>query len=327
MSNSYLIIAEEVLRRVRRPLTALEILRTAYAAGIAPPHLQGRTQAKTMGARLSEDILWFREESRFFRTAPGRFMLREFITDKSIPEEWRRPIVARRRQRDLIKDNVLTLHLDANPKKIMQRSNINSSDDIINPETISELISDNKFSYTKNIKKRVKNNVVVWSFVLVVRSGCVLTYRQGSYREERDSFARRRAIGFYAPVLAGDLNLFDQNDHGIVNCGIRTLAMDLDLLDTQLWDTLLHETKLKSFLLTTSEDKSEDNLDCSQRDLLAIVVFSCPDWLDPSTKRLAINDLEWMNLETPINHYEDFDPWSRSILSASKALLISNDCH
>ena len=66
--DSYLNIAEAMLRDARRPLTAMEILELAYTSEIVPSQLHGKTQHKTMGARLSEDILLRRERSTFFRT-------------------------------------------------------------------------------------------------------------------------------------------------------------------------------------------------------------------------------------------------------------------
>jgi HB1, ASXL, restriction endonuclease HTH domain len=96
-----------VLRTARQPLSPREILRRAYAGGSAPARLYGKTQHKTLQARLSEDILTMRERSAFFRTAPGRFFLREFLADQTIPEQFRQPIVARRRKRQLPYRNAL----------------------------------------------------------------------------------------------------------------------------------------------------------------------------------------------------------------------------
>lgn len=308
--SAYLVIAEEVLRRVRRPLTALQILRAAYEAGIAPPHLRGRTQGKTMGARLSEDILRCREESRFYRTAPGRFLLRELMDDPGIPEDLRRPLVARRRRRALVRDRALALR-----REMISGHSTALEMPVISSASVLHMLQRGDFHYTIGPKHRSEGDVLVWSFVLVVRSGYVLSYRQGSYREDRDTFMHRRTIGFYTPVVASDMSLFDQADHGIVSSGVRALAMDLDLLDRQLWTALTDGAELRSFVFTDSDNKVSG-------DLLAVVVFSCPEWLDPTTKRLAINDLEWLDLRLPHNHDDDFDPWSQAVLAASRDLAL-----
>lgn len=305
--DAYLSLAEDVLRRVRRPLSAHEILRSAYENGMAPSHLRGRTQHKTLGARLSEDILHQREASRFYRTAPGRFLLRELADDESIPEELRRPIVARRRRRNLAQKRSLAFNR-------LELERARGTSYAIDASTVLNLIEHGNFHYATSAAERSLDEVVVWAFMLVIRAGCVLTYRQGHYREHRDTFMHRRTIGFYTPVIDNDLSLFEQTDHGIVSSGVRALAADLDLQEQELWPVLSERSRLASFLYPQSDPSS---------DLLAVVAFSCPDWLDPITKRLAINDLEWLDLRSPPNHCEDFDPWSQAILSEARHLALA----
>jgi hypothetical protein len=302
--DAYLELAEDVLRRVRRPLSAMQILQAAYSAGIAPARLRGRTQHKTLGARLSEDILLLREDSRFYRTAPGRFLLRELANDPSIPSELRKPIIARRRKRDL-------------PRKCSLAFEGHSLDQlaqgsaIVNPSMVFDLISRGNYCYVPASSGRSSDEVAVWAFTLVIRSGRVLSYRQGAYREGRDTFMNRRTIGFYTPVVDEDLSLFEQEDHGIVSSGLRALATDLDLPGNEYWPILNSYSELRSFVI------SERN---TSKDLLAVVAFSCPDWLDPLSKRLAINDLEWLDLRVPLNHEDDFDPWSQAIMPEARRL-------
>lgn len=304
--DSYLEIAEDVLRLVRRPLSAHQILRAAYENGIAPPHLRGRTQHKTLGARLSEDILRLREGSRFYRTAPGRFLLRELEDDPAIPEDLRRPIVARRRRRELPQKQSLAF----------DRASLESAltgAGVIDSTAVLSLINRGRYHYASSARHRDADEVVVWAFMLVIRAGHVLSYRQGHYREDRDTFMHRRTIGFYTPVIDEDMSLFDQIDHGIVSSGLKALATDLDLQDHQLWPVLSEASKLRTFIYPHAQAK---------RDLLAVVSFACPDWLDPTSKRLAINDLEWLDLRSPPNHRDDFDPWSQSILYEAQHLAL-----
>jgi hypothetical protein len=304
--DAYLTLAENVLRYVRRPLSAHQILRSAYEFGLAPPHLRGRTQHKTLGARLSEDILHHREASRFYRTAPGRFLLRELADDISIPEELRRPIVARRRRRNLAQKRSLAFRRS-------ELDHVRRGPSAVDTSAVFELIEHGSFHYATSAPQRSLDEVVVWAFMLVIRSGCVLTYRQGHYREHRDTFMHRRTIGFYTPVSDSDLNLFDRADHGIVSSGLKALATDLDLSEKELWPVLSERSKLEAFLYPQAFNSS---------DLLAIVAFSCPDWLEPTTKRLAINDLEWLDLRSPPNYCEDFDPWSQALLSKARQLAL-----
>jgi hypothetical protein len=58
-------------------MSSREVLEAAYRLQLVPNHLFGKTQHKTLHARLSEDILRNRGNSLFTRAAPGRFALRD----------------------------------------------------------------------------------------------------------------------------------------------------------------------------------------------------------------------------------------------------------
>ena len=102
-------IAASVLEAERRPLGPKAILDAAYQRSLVPSHLHGRTQHKTLQARISEDIVERREHSLFYRTEPGRFFLRKFLTDESLPEEFRIEFPARRRFRELVRGPALAI--------------------------------------------------------------------------------------------------------------------------------------------------------------------------------------------------------------------------
>lgn len=295
--DSYLAIAENVLRAARRPLSAREILETAYSLGIMPSQLFGKTQQKTLGARLSEDILLRRDRSAFFRTEPGKFFLTEFLQDPSLPTKHRTPIVARRRERELQRGRFLAVseeatHVEAGTSR---------------EDAVFAALQKQEFRYLESISERGPSDLIVWSFVMVMRGDNVLTYRHGRYREGRDSFLQRRSIGFFTPVVDIDRDLFDRGDHGIVASGVRAVVLDLDMPRTVSHDAEYQElAQLRSFLV--------HHEGAAQSDLLAIVTFDCPGWFEPLTRRLAINDMAWMSLNTPVNHLEDFDPWSQQVL-------------
>jgi hypothetical protein len=107
--DTYLEIAEKVLLSTKRPMSPKGIVDAAYRAKIVPSHLFGKTQHKTLQARLSEDILRHRNSSKFYRTEPGMFFLSALISDSDIPEKFKQPFAARRRTRDLMREPVLAL--------------------------------------------------------------------------------------------------------------------------------------------------------------------------------------------------------------------------
>lgn len=299
--DAYLAMAEKVLREARQPLGAREILRRAYPSGKMPSHLHGKTQHKTLGARLAEDILERGDRSTFFRNGPGRYFLTEFIGDDSIPIEHRRRFVARRRRRQLAQAKPLAFHKSDLPAA--------RNDGSIPIDAIFDLIIRGNYHYPKTTKAVGPADVIVWSFVIVSRGRHILTYRHGEYREQRDAFRHRRAIGFYAPVLEGDRTLFDLEDHGIIHRGMNTISIDLGMTTSIDLDSVNAPfASLDCFVYPPGNEATA---------LLSVIRFEAPDWFEPYARKLAINDLEWMDFAIPRNHAEDLDPWSSAVLTAA----------
>lgn len=298
--SSYLEIAEKVLRSERRPMSAKAILKRAYSANIAPHHLYGKTQHKTLQARLSEDILQRRERSPFFRTKPGLFFLREFLTDTSIPIENRQPIVARRRTRDLFLGPALALGrgeigdlLQKTERPIL--------------EAIQKLAKSDNYRYVdpKNLEE---DDVLIWSVAAVVKPGKILSYRVGRYRDDRESFANKRSVNFSTLVSEKNRTLFDNGSLGISDSALFAISSDLDIpLSEALSPNSSFEQTIRFFALHigTSHHAS----------LLAFVEINAPDWFEPTGSRLSLNDLKWLDLCARPNNWDDFDPWSQDILS------------
>lgn len=296
--DAYLDIAATILRSERRPLSPRAILAAAYRKGLVPPRLHGKTQHKTLQARVSEDIIARREHSLFFRTAPGRFFLREFLTDISLPEEYRRPIPTRRRFRELLRGPALTVDYDV-LKEIAEENTA------IRPKIIYELLNAELYRY-EDPREKITKNVFLRSFVCVHRNTDVLTYRLGRYRDDRDSFMSRRSIGFSALVHVDEHTLFNLGDFGIVDSGVRATKVDLDVPDVP--DDRGIEASLSYFIWSRRPSGTND--------LLAVIAFECPNWFEPVKRRLALNDLAWLDRTKPVNDLDDFDPWSQAVLLA-----------
>jgi hypothetical protein len=297
--STYLQIAEDVLLRERRPMSARAILRVAQALDMVPYRLYGRTQHKTLQARLSEDILYRKERSPFFRTKPGVFFLRRFLTDSTVPIEYRQEMTARRRTRELLRGPALSIPLDAL-----------SGHDMASPwweaRSALECFRDRGTYKYIDPKRDHPAQALLWSFASVVRGSNVLTYRVGRYRDDRDHFALKRSIGFSSLVLEENRSLFDALTFGIEESALSAVAIDLDI---PLADTQGAKEKFEYRLkyLTVTDDPTPD--------LLAFVEIEAPSWFEPTALRLSLNDLRWMDLSSPPNNIDDFDPWSKLVLN------------
>lgn len=298
--DTYLEIAQKILRSARRPLTARSILSAAYRADIVPHHLHGKTQHKTLQARLSEHILHQKRNSVFFRTEPGLFFLTEFLSDQALPLKYRQPFPARRRTRDLLRGPVLAVADDA-----LKDISFNDADSV--GGWLRKVRDRNSFRYADS-KDLQSGSVFVWSFAIVFRKNQVLSYRGGRYRDDRDTFANKRTIGFTNVVHYDHRTFFNLDDFGIMESATTAVLTDLDIpTSIDFFDKEENKPRFDSVMFTGGNGSAPV--------CLAIVYLSCPDWYEPTSRRLSLNDLEWLDITKPPNHIEDFDPWSRIALA------------
>jgi hypothetical protein len=304
--DAYLDIAVTILRAEKRPLSSHAILAEAHRGGLVPPSLYGKAQHKTLGARISEDIVKHRDRSRFFRTAPGRYFLCEFMDDVTLPDEYRRPFPARRRIRELARGPALAITEDA------LRHVLSGDDKLIATAKVLKLLKKHQHAYLD--PKKAEDAVFIRSFVCVCRGSKILSYRLGRYRDDRDPFLHKRSIGFTTLVHIDEHTLFNVGDMGIVEAGVRAVKIDLDIPPVPPKAAKsLDEAVLRKFIWISHAD--------GDNDLLAIISYRCPRWFEPVKRRLALNDLEWIDANG-VNNIDDYDPWSKSVLEAHHSAKI-----
>ncbi|MDG3576845.1 MULTISPECIES: winged helix-turn-helix domain-containing protein [Rhizobium] len=297
--DSYLEIAQTVLNASRRPMTAKGILDAAYKARLVPKHLYGKTQAKTLQARLSTDILNHRSTSAFFRTEPGVFFLTALIADPEIPQKFKERFAARRRTRDLHQGPALAIDRSfvegCNPKLLADWTLFIRSAEVANA-----------LHYASSDEK--SNMLVVWTFSIVRRGYDVLSYRLGRYRDDHDTFANKRTIGFPGIVSLFDCTLFSDGDYGASENALEAILSDLDISAIAVHGGAISRPKPLRALKV-----DRDGHDSA---LLVVMDWTCPEWFEPTTRRLSINDPSWMDTRVKPNNLEDFEPWTLAALDA-----------
>jgi hypothetical protein len=221
------------------------------------------------------------------------------LDDPAIPEEYRQPFISRRRARELLRAPVLAL----SAKTLAE---VASPNRMISTNAAFSLLSTKCFTY-ENANEKDQDLVLIWSFVTVWREREVLSYRLGRYRDDRDMFMSKQSIGLSTLVPSNAQTLFSLDDLGIVDAGVTATRADLDIPEVSSSKGGFDEhAQIEGFLWTSSQPGTSE--------LLAIVKFRCPDWFEPIKRRLALNDLRWLDLSTPPNNIDDFDPWSRSVI-------------
>ena len=279
-------------------MTASAILDAAYSAAIVPKHLFGRTQVKTLQARLSEDILRS-SHSAFFRTEPGYFFLNELVIDPSIPDQYKEKFEARRRTRDLHVAPFLSVDRDyVAAHGYDLRHNWN--------EFLRTAEKCNAIHYLQH-KNENETALVVWTFSIVRRGTEVLSYRTGRYRSDADAFANKRTIGFPGVVSFFDCTLFSEGDYGARENALYAIVADLDISAVAVHGEKLSNPAPRCTLRVKRNDKQEV--------LLVVMDWTCPTWFEPTTRRLSLNDPSWLDLSTH-NHFDDFEPWTKATIDA-----------
>ena len=279
---------------------AKAILDVAYQAGVVPKHLYGKTQQKTLQARLSEEILHHRGTSPFFRTEPGQFFLTEFLEADDIPDEWKNPFPARRRTRDLTRNNTLAVK-----RSFLSRWDHSCTDagTFFRAAEAEDAIA---YMHPKEMKGR--GYCSTWTFAMVLKNDHALAYRVGRYRDDRDNYAKRRSIGFPGTLTIEDATLFSHDSFGAENSAVDVLMQDLDLSYESFQDASTSAGKPEiDHVMVLEEDHALD--------VIIVLTWQCPEWFEPTTRRMSLNEPHWLCTSTRHNDLDDFEPWSSMILA------------
>lgn len=298
MPDSYLEIAEKAIRHAKRPLHPKEMLNIANNLGQVPSHLSGKTQYKTLAARLSTDIRARAKSTAFYRTSANLFYLREFM-DSTSPE-----YLAPRRQKTLHSEKVLSIDntfLETYFNEDLDQ-NVNDLFDAVREKKAADYV------VRRDAEKRYDVKQVI-AYALVYRAGLLLTYRRGAFTNAADELRGLRSIGFGGHVTDEDMNLFDIDSFGVVENARRELREEL--LFTNFESERLNETSSFSFLCCLNTYETDE----AKKHLAIAVVYYCSPEFEPKKNEMSINDLRWTNLSEIENNLDDFEPWSRQILN------------
>jgi hypothetical protein len=277
-------------------MTAAGILEAAYAASIVPKHLHGKTQVKTLQARLSEDVLRS-QYSAFFRTEPGYFFLNELVSDPAVPGRYKEKFEARRRTRDLHVAPFLAI--DAEYVAGCGKDLLNDWRGFMKTAESCDAIH-----YLQS-RNEADEALIVWTFSVVRRGAEVLSYRTGRYRSDMDSFANKRTIGFPGVVSFFDCTLFSDGDYGAKENALGAILSDLDISAVAVHGEKLPDPEPR-FVMRVPRGNGQDVL-------LIVMDWTCPAWFEPTTRRLSLNDPCWLDLRSH-NHLDDFEPWTKATL-------------
>lgn len=303
LADAYLNVAEQILLTERVPMRPRAILELAYLNGLLPDHLYGGTQHKTLHARLSEDIGVHREESRFYRTSPGVFFLRQFQKEAHLPQAFRDEYFAPPRRKELKREWVLTI---AAPLSVQGATSCFEYD----LSTLLRVLDQRSYHYHPySIVRGDPTLAIVHSFVVVYRGHRILSYRTGRFSPLTDPLYGQRSVGVGGAVLMGDADMLYDSVHGIVANGIGELGYAIGL-PRRLAEKARYQNELRPRIaVVVPRSSRHPNV------VHVVMAYRCPEEFTPSKGALSVNDLRWVDAIRPGNNLDDFDDTSRFLFS------------
>ncbi len=302
MASEFLEVAQQVLEREQRALSAREIVNIALRERFFSDKIAGKTPHQTMKAKLSVNIRRLGDSSAFVRTAPGRFFLRRLLDPNArvyeapplhppkaseevllFPTSW----LGEKRRFQGIKTKGVTKLLDA-----LFRSGV--------------------LTYrNRREAEELDDHKQIITYIMVARGSQVLAYRRGNYNRVEDFLKGAECVGFGGHVSAEDATLFGQSTYGVVEAAIRELKEELDLPKPDR--ARLDRGEGLSIVGVLNDDASANG----RRHFAVLLRYEVSDdhaWDDPARNEKAITQLRWLDPTESPDRLFDFEYWSQLCL-------------
>ncbi len=328
--QTYLRVAETVLGKSLVPLSAREIVERSIEQGLFGDHVMSRTPQKSMQARLSMEILNRGGDSRFVRTARGRFALRSSVESLiNSPDVSSRPVpteyVAERRVLRTPKEEVLCIP-EVAFRDVLTFQGIDTDATPI----LNRFLKIDSTIYVGRAEAETRNDAKQFITYVLVQCGQRLLFFKRSYLSRAAEFLRgSKCIGFGGHVSAADLDILSRSDYGLSSCARRELAEELQLPDSTR-SKRAHRTAVEidhpnkatinlfqNVPLERLGILNDDSSEVGRRHVAIIYRAWLPDW--NVVKKIqkgdsSIKGVGWIDLSKDTVDIADFEYWSQLCL-------------
>jgi predicted NUDIX family phosphoesterase/dephospho-CoA kinase len=305
---TYLWVAETVLRRHRRPLTARQIVTFGLDDGLFADKDISRTPQKSMQARLSVDILQRGERSRFLRTARGKFYLRDLLQEESAigsVDDTLIEYTAVRRAPSPPSERVLVVPKSAY-NGILNFQGINVAFDSI----LERLAATGRLTHMPRTDAEVNSDFKQFvTYTIIQQREKILSFRRGQYNRAASFLRGARCIGFGGHVTEDDLNILTFQDRGIRANAAREIAEELKIGSTRP-EIDPEEIEVLGFL-------NDDSSDVGIRHVGAVLRYwapEVPEWKNPQRGEASLSQLRWIRTAQREIDLLEFEYWSQLVL-------------
>ena len=220
MADSYLQLAEEVLKARGKPLSAQSILSEAKRFGLMPKHLTGPTKHKTLQARISDNINSLQKDSRFYRVGVGKYFLRELATDPTLPVKLKKEQDPPGRVKSI------------EEARLLHSSNTSNEDRPIIAsltDALSRIEQDNCFKYARH---RLSTETLIGTFTIIRWGNSIFLHDIGKFSFFfSEDLAKFSTIGLRRYVDEFDDDIFKVVDFGIDFSAAREVIRNIAITD------------------------------------------------------------------------------------------------
>lgn len=306
---TYLWVAETVLKKHKRPLSARELVNYGLEDGLFPKTGLSHTPQKSMQARLSMDILE-NPQSPFVRTSKGRFFLRELLplpgqADNADGAHSLSVYTAERRAPLAATERVLCISR-SNYSKYLDFQGIGRVG--IN-DPLSFLTRQSTTYLPRSIAETSDDYKQIITYTVIQHQSKILSFRRGLYNRAASFLRGSQCIGFGGHVSEDDHTLFSIDDLGIRHNAAREINEELLLPGGR--------PRIDASSLEYLGILNDDSSDVGVRHLAVVLRYYVDDW--QSWKRVSrgeasINRLRWLDTISESIRLAEFEYWSQLVL-------------
>lgn len=305
---TYLWVAETVLRKHGRPLSARELVNYGLEDGLFPNRGLSRTPQKSMQARLSIDIL-NNPSTPFVRVSKGRFYLKERLggatSDDLVEGEVLAEYTAVRREAVESHEMVLSISRD----RYAEYLNFQGVGRFGTPDPLGFLGPENTVYQPRVIAETLNDYKQVVTYAVIQNKSKILSFRRGQYNRAASFLRGAFCVGFGGHVTDEDNTLFSFRDQGIRQNAAR-----------EIWEELILPRGRPQIDPDSFEYLgvlNDDSSDVGVRHLAVVLRYWADDWDEwRGVKRgeASVSKLEWIDTsEEPIN-LSNYEYWSQLVI-------------
>lgn len=303
---TYLWVAETVLRKHKRPLTARELVDYGLEDELFPAIGLSHTPQKSMQARLSIDIL-NNDHSPFIRTGRGRFFLRELLTSHGADDQKGLKIYqAERRTPTPSTEMVLCV-----PKAVYERFlNYQGVGNIGKSNPIESLLDDELVYMPRSEAETNDAYKQVITYTVIQYQSKILSFRRGLYNRAARFLRGAQCVGFGGHVTEDDRDLFSFSDLGIRQNAAREISEELML-------PVVQRPQIDPSALEFLGVLNDDSSDVGIRHMAVVLRYWVDDWSQwrsVSKGEASINRIRWLDTSNETINLSEFEYWSQLVI-------------